>query len=89
MSSATHKGTTATVIWRRNPCGAVESLEIWQGQPDADDSTQLLDTSACCNPDAALEDILWNARAYYKCDPMDDTLPPDHAIIAMYEEHIA
>jgi hypothetical protein len=49
----------------------------------------LLDTSACCNPDAALEDILWNARAYYKCDPMDDTLPPDHAVIAMYEEHIA
>ena len=81
--------TTPTVVWRRNTCGAVESLEIWQGQPDADDSTQLLDAAACSDPDAALEDILWNARAYYKCDPMDDTLPPDHAIVAMYEDHLA
>jgi hypothetical protein len=80
---------TTTVIWRRNASGAVESLEIWQGQPDADDSTQLLDTAACSDPDAALEDILWNTRAYYKCDPSDDKLPPDHAVLAMYEEHIA
>jgi hypothetical protein len=75
--------TTLSVIWRRNACGAVESLEIHR------DDTLLLDTAACSDPDAALEDILWNARAYYKCDPMDDTLPPDHAILAMYEEHIA
>jgi hypothetical protein len=75
--------TTTTVVWRRNASGAVESLEIHQGD------TLLLDTSACCDPDAALEDILWNTRAYYKCDPMDDTLPPDHAVVAMYEDHLA
>ena len=75
--------TTTTVIWRRNASGAVESLEIHRGD------TLLLDTAACSDPDAALDDVLWNARAYYKCDPMDDTLPPDHAVIAMYEDHIA
>ena len=75
--------TDTTVVWRRNPCGAVDSLAIHHG------STLLLDTAARRDPDAALEDILWIARTYYRCDPMDDTLPPDHAIIAMYEEHLA
>jgi len=75
--------TADTVIWRRNASGAVESLEIHRGD------TLLLDTSACSDPDAALEDILWTARAYYRADPREDTLPPDHAVIAMYEEHIA
>jgi hypothetical protein len=81
--------TALTVIWRRNACGAAESLEIWRGRPDTDNGYQLLDTAACSDPDAALEDILWNARQYYRCDPMDDTLPPDHAVLAMYEDHIA
>jgi hypothetical protein len=75
--------TTTTVVWRRNTCGTVESLAIHHG------NTLLLDTAACSDPDAALEDILWLTRTYYKCDPMDDTLPPDHAVVAMYEEHIA
>jgi hypothetical protein len=75
--------TTLSVIWRRDARGIVQSFEIHRG------GELLLDTAACSDPDAALEDILWNARAYYKCDPMDDKLPPDHAIITMYEEHIA
>ena len=74
---------TTTVIWRRNASGAVESLEIHQGD------TLLLDTSACSDPDAVLDHLLRLARRYYCADPYFDTLPPDHAVIAMYEEHIA
>jgi hypothetical protein len=75
--------TTPTVVWRRNASGAVESLEIHQGD------TLLLDTAASDNPDDTLDDLLRVARDYYRCEPDDDTLPPDHAVIAMYEEHIA
>ena len=75
--------TTATVIWRRDARGIVESLEIRRGD------TLLLDTAASDNPDDTLDDLLRVARDYYRCDPMDDKLPPDHAIITMYEEHIA
>lgn len=75
--------TDPIVIWRRNACGAVESLEIHRGD------TLLLDTAACSDPDAALEDILWNARAYYRADPHDTHLPPDYAIVAAWEEYLA
>ncbi len=75
--------TTATVIWRRDARGIVESLAIMQGD------TVLLDTAASDNPDDTLDDLLRVARDYYRCDTGDDTLPPDHAVIAMYEEHIA
>jgi hypothetical protein len=75
--------TTTTVIWRRNASGAVESLEIWQGD------TLLLDTARSYNPDDTLGHLLRLARDYYRCDPDDDTLPPDHAILAMYEVEIA
>lgn len=77
------------VIYRRDPCGAVASLEIWRGAPDDDAGTLLLDTAACELPDAALQDILWTARDYYRADPHSDALPPDHAVIAMYLDHIA
>lgn len=77
------------VIYRRDACGAVESLEIWRGEPNNDASEMLLDTSACEMPDAALQDVLWGARDYYKADPSDDTLPPDHAVIEMYMDNIA
>jgi hypothetical protein len=75
--------TTITVIWRRDPRGIVESFEIHQG------GQLLLDTAASDSPDDTLDDLLRLARDYYRCDPMDDTLPPDHAIITMYEEHLA
>jgi hypothetical protein len=74
---------TTTVIWRRNASGAVESLEIWQGY------TLLLDTAASDNPADTLDHLLRLARRYYCADPYFDTLPPDHAVVAMYEEHIA
>ena len=77
------------VIYRRDPCGTVASLEIWDGAPDDDASTLLLDTAACSDPDAALQDILWTARDYYRADPHHDTLPPDEAVIAAYWDHIA
>jgi hypothetical protein len=75
--------TALTVIWRRDARGAVESLEIHQGD------TLLLDSAAGDNPDDTLDSLLRLARDYYRCDTGDDTLPPDHAIIAMYEEHLA
>lgn len=81
--------TAPRVIWRRNACGAVASLEIWRGAPDDDASTLLLDTAACELPDAALQDILWTARDYYRADPHSDHLPPDHAVIDAYMDHIA
>lgn len=77
------------VIYRRDACGTVESLEIWRGAPNDDASEMLLDTSACSDPEAATQEILWTARDYYKADPADDTLPPDHAVISMYMDHIA
>ena len=76
--------TDTTVIWRRDARGAVESLEIHQGD------TLLLDTAASDNPDGTLDYVLRLARGYYyRCDPMDDILPPDHAVIVAYEEHLA
>lgn len=75
--------TTLTVIWRRNASGAVESLEIYRGD------TLLLDTAASDYPDDTLDDLLRVARDYYRCDTGDDTLPPDHAVIAMYEDQLA
>jgi hypothetical protein len=74
---------TTTVIWRRNASGAVESLEIWQGD------TLLLDTAASDNPDDTLDHLLRLARRYYCADPYFDTLPPDHAVVTMYENEIA
>jgi hypothetical protein len=75
--------TDTTVIWRRDARGAVESLEIHRGDE------LLLDSAAGDNPDDTLDSLLRLARDYYRCDPMDDTLPPDHAVIVAYEEHIA
>jgi hypothetical protein len=75
--------TALTVIWRRDARGAVESLEIHRGDE------LLFDTAASDNPDDTLDDLLRLARDYYRCDPMNDILPPDHAVIVAYEEHIA
>jgi hypothetical protein len=74
---------TTTVVWRRNASGAVESLEIRQGD------TLLLDTAVSDNPDDTLGHLLRLASRYYCADPYFDTLPPDHAVIAMYENEIA
>ena len=71
------------VIWRRDARGIVQSFEIHRGD------TLLLDTATSDNPDDTLDDLLRLARDYYRCDTGDDKLPPDHAIITMYEEHIA
>lgn len=68
-----------SVIWRRNACGAVESLAITQGD------ALLLDTS----DDGTLSYLLRAAREYYKNDPDDDTLPPDHAIVAAWEDYLS
>ncbi len=75
--------TTLSVIWRRDPRGIVQSFEIHRG------GELLLDTAASDNPDDTLDDLLRLARDYYRCDPMNDILPPDHAIVTMYEEHLA
>ena len=75
--------TALTVIWRRDPRGAVESLKIHQGD------TLLLDSAAGDNPDDTLDHLLRLARRYYCADPYFDTLPPDHAVVAMYENEIA
>jgi len=74
--------TTTTVIWRRDARGIVESLEIHRGD------TLLLDTAASADPDDTLDYLLRLARDYYRNDPDDDTLPPDYAILAMYEDHL-
>jgi hypothetical protein len=75
--------TPLRVIYRHDPCGTVASLEIHAGD------TLLLDTAARRDPDAALQDLLWTARDYYRADPSDDTLPPDEAVIAAYWDHLA
>jgi hypothetical protein len=75
--------TTTTIVWRRDARGILESLEIHRGDE------LLLDSAAGDNPDDTLDDLLRLARDYYRCDTGDDTLPPDHAVIAAYEEHIA
>jgi hypothetical protein len=77
------------VIYRRDPCGAVASVEIWRGVPDDDASEMLLDTAAGDNPAAALDHLLGVARGYYRADPRADHLPPDLAIIVAYLDHIA
>ena len=71
------------VIYRRNACGAVASLEIHAG-----DSLSL-DTAASDDPMAALNHLLVIARDYYRADPHCDRLPPDDAIIAAYWDHLA
>jgi hypothetical protein len=79
-----------TVVWRRDPrIGIVEDVQIWGGTPDT--GTLLFDTSACADPDDALDHLLRIASDYYKHDPRDDgdALPPDHAIIAAYWDHLA
>lgn len=77
------------VIYRRDCADRVDSLEIWLGVPNGDASEMLLDTSACEMPDAAMQDILWGARDYYRADPADDTLPPDYAVVQYYLDNIA
>ena len=71
------------VIWRRDPCGAVASVEILAGD------SLFLDTAADEDPDAALSYLLHLARDYYRADPYADTLPPDDAIVAAYWDHLA
>lgn len=71
------------VIWRRKPCGAVESLEIHQGL------TLLHDTAAEPDPCEALEWLLKAARDYCDADPFTDHLPPDDAVVAAYEEYVS
>ncbi len=76
------------VIWQRNPhVGIVEDVQIWAGDPET--GTLLLDTAAADDPGAALDHLMRIASDYYRADPHSDHLPPDHAVIAMYEEHIA
>lgn len=75
--------TTPTVIWRRNACGAAESLEIYQGD------TLLFDTAASDGPADTLAYVLELSRRYYCADPYSDKLPPDHAVLAMYEDQLA
>lgn len=77
------------VIWQRNPhVGIVENVQIWAGDPDT--GTLFLDTNDDGNePAAALAHLLHLARGYYRADPHDDALPPDHAVIAAYEYHLA
>ncbi len=74
--------TTTTVVWRRDARGILESLEIHRGDE------LLLDTAASDNPDDTLDSLLRLARNYYRRDPYNDMLPPDHAVIAAYEEHL-
>jgi len=78
-----------TVVWRRDPrIGIVEDVQIWGGTPET--GTLLFDTSACADPDDALDHLLRIASHYYKSDPRDDdALPPDHAVIAAYWDHLA
>ena len=72
------------VIWRRDPCGAVASVEIHAGD------SLFLDTGASDDAGAALDHLLRIASDYYRADPHDDdALPPDHAIIAAYWDHLA
>ena len=71
------------VLWRRDARGIVQSFEIHRGD------TLLLDTAASDNPADTLEFLLRSARRYYFADPYSDTLPPDHAVVAMYESEIA
>lgn len=74
------------VIYRRDACGAVESVEIWRGAPG--EGELLLDTAVGDNPAAQLEGVLRTAREYYRADPYSDALPPDHAVIEAYLEHM-
>lgn len=75
------------VIWRRDPCGTLASVEIWDGDPET--GSLFLDTAAGCDPEGALDHLLGVARDYYRADPHHDTLPPDEAIIAAYWDHLA
>lgn len=75
--------TALRVIWRRDPCGAVESVEIHAGD------SLFLDTAASDDPMAALNHLLVVARDYYRADPHSDHLPPDDAIVAAYWDHLA
>lgn len=77
------------VIYRRDDLGALESLEIWRGPPAHDGGEMVFDTLTSVDPHAALQEILWMARDYYRADPYSDHLPPDNAVIAAYEEHVA
>jgi hypothetical protein len=75
--------TDPIVIWRRHNCGAVDSVEIWLGDSLA------YSTAHDPEPDEALTSLLHNAREMYRADPRDTHLPPDHAIIAAYWDHLA
>lgn len=57
----------------------LDGLQIWQG------GALCLDTTASEAPDVALRDLLMSARDYYRADPYSDALPPDYAIIDLYE----
>lgn len=73
------------VIWHRNPhIGIVEDVQIWAGD------ALLLDTAASDDMGEALDHLIRIASDYYRADPHDDdALPPDHAIIAAYWDHLA
>lgn len=75
--------TDPVVIWRRESCGAVASVEIWLGDSLA------YSTAHDPEPDDALASLLHNAREHYRADPHADHLPPDHAIVAAWEEYLA
>jgi len=72
-----------TVIWRRDACGAVSAVELWQGDALA------YSTAHDPEPDEALASLLHNAREHYRADPHDTHLPPDYAIVAAYWDHLA
>jgi hypothetical protein len=75
--------TDPIVIWRRESCGAVASVEIWLGDSLA------YSTAHDPEPDEALSSLLHNAREHYRADPHADHLPPDYAIVAAWEEYLA
>jgi len=76
---------TTTVIWRRNACGIVESLEIRRGDELLLDTAAENPFDASERPSDTFDNLLWAARQFYKNDSDDDTLPPDHAVIAAWE----
>lgn len=75
---------TLRVIYRRDPCGTVASLEIHAGD------TVLLNTAEEDDtPGQGLARMLRVARNYHAADPYSDHLPPDDAVVAAYWDYYA